>query len=111
MNCFITDMREKEVINLNNGYRFGNVCDIEFDTCSGCIVAIIIYGKSKCFGLMGRYDDIRICWQDIKVIGDDTILVDFECPENCKRCNNGGFFESLFNHKQLKTQFFCDTIN
>lgn len=99
MNCFVTALREKEVINLNDGCRLGPVCDVEFDTCSGCIVSIIIFGKSKCLGLLGRFDDIKICWQDIKVIGDDTILVDFECPAECKKCNNAGVFDSLFRHK------------
>lgn len=99
MNCCITDMREKEVINLKDGCRFGSVCDVEFDTCSGCIVAIIIFGRSKLFGIMGKTDDIKICWEDIKVIGDDTILVDFDCPEACKKCNNTNFFDNLFKHR------------
>ncbi len=99
MNCFVTDMREKEVINLKDGCRLGNVCDIEFDTCSGTIVSIIIFGKGKLFGLLGRYDDIKICWNEIKVIGDDTILVEFDCPEQCRRNTNDNVFESLFKHK------------
>lgn len=98
MNCFITDMREKEVINLADGCRLGCVCDVEIDTCKGCIVSIVIYGKCKFFGLFGRYEDIKICWQDIKVIGDDTILVDFKCPPECKRCNNG-FFDFFFKNR------------
>lgn len=31
---------------------------------------------------MGREDDIVIGWRNIDVIGEDTILVNFECP--CK---------------------------
>ena len=99
MNCFITDMREKEVINLKDGCRLGNVCDVEFDTCSGTIVSITIFGKSKLFGLLGKCDDIKICWNNIKVIGDDTILVDIVLPEHCKKQTNDGIFESLFKHK------------
>ena len=75
MNCFITDMHEKEVINLCDGAKLGNVCDVEIDTCTGCLVSVIIFGRSKCFGLLGREEDIKICWDEIKVIGDDTILV------------------------------------
>lgn len=99
MNCFVTDMREKEVINLSDGCRLGHVCDVEIDTCSGALVSIIIWGKSKFLGVMGRYEDITICWNDIKVIGDDTILVDFNCPDRCKRNTNPGLFETLFGHK------------
>lgn len=81
MNCFITDMHEKEVINLCDGTRLGNVCDVEIDTCTGCLVSVIIYGRNKFFGLLGREEDIKICWNEIKVIGDDTILVDIALPK------------------------------
>jgi YlmC/YmxH family sporulation protein len=99
MNCFITDMREKEVINLKDGCRLGSVCDVEFDTCSGNIVSLIIFGRGKMFGLMGRCDDIKICWNDIKVIGDDTILVDIELPKQCQNQAKENVLDSLFKHK------------
>ena len=92
-------MREKEVINLKDGCRLGNVCDVEFDTCSGNIVSIIIFGKGKLFGFMGKGEDIKICWNDIKVIGDDTILVDAVIPDNCKCNTKENMFDSLFRHK------------
>lgn len=97
MNCSITDLRNKEVINAKNGCRLGSVSDVEIDTCSGCIVSIIIWGKGKCFGLLPSDSDIRICWKDIEVIGDDTIIVCCEGSFTC--CNSSrkrNFFESLF---------------
>lgn len=100
MNCCITDLRNKEVISSSTGCRLGCVCDVEIDTCSGCLVAIIIWGKNKCLGLLGREEDIRICWKDIEVIGDDTILVcgDFSCcRDNCQRSRRN-FFDSLFKY-------------
>ncbi len=99
MNCCITDMREKEVINLNDGCRLGSVCDVEFDTCSGNIIAVIIYGKCKGFGLLGREEDIRICWNEIKVIGNDTILVDVCLPERQKPHSKENTFDALFKHR------------
>lgn len=99
MNCCITDMREKEVINLKDGCRLGCVSDVEIDTCTGKLISIIIFGRQKCFGLMGRWEDIKICWEDIKVFGDDTILVDFDCPAECRRRPDRNFFDSLFSHK------------
>ncbi len=76
MICTMADMRNKEVINVRDGVRLGNVCDIELDTASACVRAIIIYGRSKLFGLMGREDDLVIRWEEIQVIGDETVLVD-----------------------------------
>lgn len=84
MNCCVTDLREKEIINLKDGCRLGSVCDIEIDTCTGRVLALIVFGKSKFMGFGGRQEDIRIAWEDIEVIGDDTILVRFDCPESCK---------------------------
>lgn len=95
MNCYITELNEKEVINLCDGMRLGNVCDVEIDTSTGCLTAIIIYGRSKCFGILGRDEDIRICWNEIKVIGDDTILVDIKCPGKNSRNSSGSILNSF----------------
>lgn len=75
MRCRCIDMRNKEVINVKTGVRLGCVSDIEIDTHEAKLIAIIIYGRLKCFGLLGRDDDIIIRWEDIEVIGEDTILV------------------------------------
>lgn len=77
MTCRMIDMRKKEVINIKDGMRLGSVNDIEFDTTNARIVAIVIYGRLRLFGLLGREDDIVIRWQDIQVVGDDTILVTY----------------------------------
>ena len=98
MNCSITELRNKEVINAKTGCRLGCVSDVEIDTCSGCVVSVIIWGKGKCFGLLRGNDDIKICWNDIEVIGDDTILVC--CDISCQTCHNSfnkrSFFDALF---------------
>ena len=78
MRCCITDLRNKKVINAKNGCVLGNVCDVEIDTCTGKVVEIVIYGRLRCCGLMGRDEDIRISWDDISVIGDETVLVCIE---------------------------------
>lgn len=83
MLCRITDMHNKEVINVCNGHRLGCVDDVEVDTCTAQLVAIVIHGRSKCMGLMGREDDIIIGWKEIEVIGDETILVRREAPSRC----------------------------
>ncbi len=89
--CSITDLRNKQVINAKNGERLGFVSDVEIDCQKGCLVSIIIWGKIRIFGR--REDDIRICWKDISVIGDDTILV---C--GCERVGRqkNGMFDGIF---------------
>lgn len=89
MNCCITELRCKEVINKSNGCRLGFVSDVEVDASCGRVTAIIIFGRPKYFGIIGKRERIRICWEDIDVIGSDTILVcksaiDKSVPRNRK---------------------------
>lgn len=49
MNCRIDDMRHKEVINVKDGMRLGTVCDLEIDTSTARVAAIVIYGRLRFF--------------------------------------------------------------
>ena len=91
--CTFQELRRKEVINQRNGYRIGFVDDLEINTGSADLCALIIYGRGRFFGLFGRGDDYVIPWQNICLIGEDTILVDFSGTRCCKR-EKRGFFGS-----------------
>lgn len=80
MYCRVTELREKEVININDGSRLGCVGDIEIDTCTGQLVSLVIFGR-RWLGVFGKGEDVIIYWNDIEVIGDETILVSFERPK------------------------------
>lgn len=75
VSCRIAELRHKEVINQSDGMRLGFVDDVEVDTKTACLVSIIVYGRPKLFGLLGRCDDLVIPWSSIHLIGEDTILV------------------------------------
>lgn len=80
MQCRIADMRCKEVINICDGCRMGFVCDVEINTVTGQLVAIIVPGPCRFFGLFGREEDYVIPWNCITRIGEDIILVEFDSP-------------------------------
>ena len=80
MHCCVTDLRSKDVICRADGRRIGNICDVEIDTCSGSILAVIVFGRGRCSGLFGHEEDIRIRWEDIEIIGDDTVIVSHRPP-------------------------------
>jgi YlmC/YmxH family sporulation protein len=85
-------MHNKEVINVCDGMRLGCVDDVEVDTCTAQLVAIIVHGQGKLFGLLGRCDDIVINWREIEVIGEETVLVNHpvcECRPKARKngCN------------------------
>lgn len=99
MLCRITDMHNKEVINVCDGTRIGCVDDVEVDTCTAQLLAIVIHGRPKCMGFMGHEDDIIISWKEIEVIGEETILVNHSlpcCPPKSRRKGSilGGIFGS-----------------
>ena len=68
----------KEVVNICDGARLGFVTDVEVDIKNGRIVAIIVPGPCKFFGMIGRRDDFVIPWNCIRQIGDDIILIEVE---------------------------------
>ncbi|MEE0929361.1 MAG: YlmC/YmxH family sporulation protein [Acutalibacteraceae bacterium] len=92
MICRVCELRHKEVINSKDGCRLGFVDDVEIDTVNANVISIVIYGKWRCFGLLGREEDIILKWDCIELIGEDTILVNYNIPV---RKHNGfrGFFK------------------
>ena len=78
MICTVSDLRCKEIINLNSGQRMGFVCDAEISLPEGHVRALIIPGQARFFGLFGREEDAVIPWDKITKIGTDIILVDVE---------------------------------
>jgi len=85
MSCRMGDLRNKEVINVKDGTRIGFVSDVEIDTRSAALTAVVVYGRLRLFGLLGREPDFVIPWKDISLIGDDTVLVDYQPPEDRKK--------------------------
>ena len=88
--CRIVDLRTKEVINICDGARLGFVCDVEVNTCTGRVVAIVVPGEARFFGLFGRGEDFIVPWEDIKRIGEDIILVDHAFPARTPRKRERG---------------------
>ncbi|MBE7034875.1 MAG: YlmC/YmxH family sporulation protein [Ruminococcaceae bacterium] len=75
------ELRQKEVINVNNAARLGFVSDVEVSLEGGAIEAIIVPGKTRVFNF-GTKGDIVIPWSKIRKIGEDVILVSLESYEN-----------------------------
>ena len=87
-------MRQKQVVCIKSGTLLGTVGDVEVNTCDGRIVNIVVLGKQRCFGLLGKWEDIVLPWNCIEVIGRDAMLVNFEPPHRAQR--KKGFFSNLF---------------
>lgn len=90
MICSLEDLKRKEVIDISNGDRLGYIDDAEMDLENSTVKALIIYGRHRFFGLLGRDSDIVIPCADIRVVGSEVILVKLSIsPELSHSIKNG----------------------
>ena len=78
MQCRMVEMRYKEVINICDGCRLGYVGDVEVDLESGQVRSLVVPGRRRLFGLLGREEDRYIPWSSVRRFGEDIILVEQE---------------------------------
>lgn len=78
METRIAELRYKEVISVADGSRFGYVGDMEVDLDSGQVRALVVPGRRRFFGLLGREEDRYIPWNCVRRFGEDIILVEDE---------------------------------
>lgn len=71
-----TELRRKEVVNICDGARLGHVCDLELDCNDGRLLAIIVPGPARLFGLLRSEEELVIPFCNVHCIGADVILVD-----------------------------------
>lgn len=74
--CSISELKDKEVINISDGSRLGTIADVEINLETGKLVSVILPGSYKFMGFLGKEDDLVIRWEDIKKIGDDVIIIE-----------------------------------
>lgn len=76
MESRIAELRCKEVISVEDGTRYGYVGDMEIDLETGQVRAIVVPGRRRFFGLLGREEDKVISWESVRRFGEDIILVE-----------------------------------
>ena len=84
MECRVSELRYKEIINVSDGSRYGWVGDVEVDLDSGQVRALVVPGRLRLFGLLGREEDRYIPWDRVRRFGEDIILVEQE-PSPARR--------------------------
>lgn len=75
MICSLENIRNKEVIDISTGERLGYIDDVEMDIESSDVIALVVYGRERLFGLLGKEDDVIIPCREIQVIGNDVMLI------------------------------------
>lgn len=85
METRIAQLKYKEVISVEDGSRFGYVGDMEIDLDSGQVRALVVPGRRRLFGLLGREEDHYIPWTSVRRFGEDIILVEQNVPRRAPR--------------------------
>ena len=77
----IRELCAKEVVQMEKGVCLGRADDLVFDPATARLQSLILLGRPKLFGLLGRDEDLVIPWQEIGTIGEDAVLVHTALPE------------------------------
>ncbi len=83
MELSFCDLRAKEVINVSDGKRLGNVIDMIFETNCARVTGIVVPASRSLFNLFKGNSDIFIPYQRIIKIGKDVVLVEINSSIGC----------------------------
>jgi len=79
----LSELRTKEVINVEDGRRLGRVMDIEFCVATSQVTALVVPADTSLLQtLRGEKCGMVIPWENICRIGDDVILISL--PKACR---------------------------
>lgn len=87
------ELCSKEVVQLKDGACLGRVDDVELDADTARIGSLLLLGRPRLFGLLGRDETLTIPWADIERIGLDAILVWTDIP--APPPSHGGLLDKL----------------
>lgn len=71
----ISEFQAKDVVNVSDGKRLGNIGDVDIDVSTGKIYSIIIQSSNRMLSMFTKEEEIVIPWRSIVKIGSDVILV------------------------------------
>ncbi|WLR43615.1 YlmC/YmxH family sporulation protein [Bacillus carboniphilus] len=71
----ISHFQTKDVVNVSDGRKLGNIDDFDINVTNGKIQAIILGGSGKLFGFLNKNEEIVIPWNNIVKVGEDVVLV------------------------------------
>ena len=71
----LSDLQNKDIVNMIDGKKIGNIIDAKFNVSSGVIEKLIIEPTKSLFSL--KNSELEIKFSEIKKIGEDVILIEY----------------------------------
>lgn len=88
MELSFCDLRAKEVVNLCDGKKLGNIIDLIFDTTCARITGLVVPCEKSFLNIFKNNNDIFIPYKCIRKIGTDIILVELSPVGALSKPNN-----------------------
>ena len=86
MSAKISDLQERQIVNIADGKCLGNIKDVELNVLEGCIQALVLPSNGGFLGLLQNQGELLIPWQKVVCIGVDVVLINMpELTENAVR--------------------------
>ena len=90
------ELSKKEVVQVDEGQCLGKIDDLVIDDKSARVEKLLMLGRPKLFGLLGRGESLVIDWGEIQKIGANAILVNTPLPEeNAQEAKKPGLLGRL----------------
>lgn len=70
----LSDLQHKDVVNITDGSKIGNIIDIKIDS-KGNMEGLIIEKSKFLISMFTNKSEIEVKWSQIEKIGEDVILV------------------------------------
>lgn len=74
----LSELQTKDVINVFDGKKVGNIIDAKIDGNDGKMMKLIVEPNRVFRRFFSSKDELEIIWEQIVKIGDDVILVNIE---------------------------------
>lgn len=71
----LSEIQNKDVINVNTGEKIGNIIDVKINIDTGKIEYFVLE-KKKFSSFFSSNDEIQVYYEQINKIGEDVILVE-----------------------------------
>ncbi|HHU56562.1 MAG TPA: YlmC/YmxH family sporulation protein [Acholeplasmataceae bacterium] len=78
---FLQDLQSKDVVNVVDGTKLGKITDLEIDSATGKIIAVIVTNSSKWLSFFTGSNQTSLQWNQIVKIGGEVIIVNSSSQE------------------------------
>lgn len=74
----LSDLQKKDVINILDGKKIGNIIDINIEESTGRIISLVVETSKFLLKFFNNKEEFNVYWPQIQKIGEDVILIKLE---------------------------------